>query len=271
MSGPLPFPDFDPVAIAIGPLAIRWYALAYIAGLLAGWWWAARLARLPGSAVPPAKLGDFLTWAIVGIIAGGRLGYVLFYQPGHFLAHPLEIVYLWQGGMSFHGGLAGIVAAIVLFARANGIPVLALGDLVAAAGPIGLFLGRLANFVNGELFGRASDVPWAIVFPNGGPAGRHPSQLYEALLEGIVLFAVLAALMLRPWVRARPGIVAGSFVAGYGVARFIVEFFREPDSFLGYLAFGATMGQLLSLPLIAVGAGFIAWGLRHRLPATAAR
>ncbi|MGE0254291.1 MAG: prolipoprotein diacylglyceryl transferase [Alphaproteobacteria bacterium] len=271
MSGPLPFPAFDPVAIAIGPFAIRWYALAYIAGLLAGWWWAARLARLPGSAVPPAKLGDFLTWAIVGIIAGGRLGYVLFYQPSHFLAHPVEIVYLWQGGMSFHGGLAGIIAAIILFARANSIPVLALGDLVAAAGPIGLFLGRLANFVNGELFGRPTDVPWAIVFPNGGPEGRHPSQLYEAALEGVVLFAVLAVLMYRPWVRARPGIVAGGFVAGYGIARFIVEFFRQPDAFLGFLAFGATMGQLLSLPLIAIGAGFIVWGLRHPLPGAAAR
>ena len=271
MSGPLPFPDFDPVAIAIGPLAIRWYALAYIAGLLAGWWWAARLARLPGSTVPPAKLGDFLTWAIVGIIAGGRLGYVLFYQPGHFLAHPVEIVYLWQGGMSFHGGLTGIVAAIILFARANGIPVLALGDLVAAAGPIGLFLGRIANFVNGELYGRATDVPWAIVFPHGGPVGRHPSQIYEALLEGVVLFALLAVLMHRPWVRARPGIVAGSFVAGYGVARIVAEFFREPDAFLGFLAMGTTMGQLLSLPLIAIGAGFIAWGLRHPLPAATAR
>jgi phosphatidylglycerol:prolipoprotein diacylglycerol transferase len=263
MSGPLPFPDFDPIAVQIGPLAIHWYALAYIGGLLAGWWYVNRLTRRPPRVTDAAAVGDFVTWAIVGVIAGGRLGYVLFYKPAFFLAHPDQIFAVWQGGMSFHGGLLGVIAAIVLFTRKRAIPLFAFGDLVACAAPIGLLLGRLANFVNGELYGRASDVAWAVAFPAGGGIGRHPSQLYEAALEGLALFALLFVLHRWTRLRYRSGALTGIFFAGYGCARFAVEFFREPDAHLGFLFAGATMGQLLSLPLIAAGIALIAWAY-HR-------
>ncbi len=259
----LPFPAIDPVLVSFGPFVIRWYALAYIAGLLIGWWLVARKADqppVPGMAwaLTRVRVDDFLLWATLGVILGGRIGYVVFYQPAYYLAHPLDIFAVWQGGMSFHGGLAGVVTAIVLFCRAKSIAIFALGDLIALAAPIGLFFGRIANFINGELFGRAADVPWAVVFPRGGPAPRHPSQLYEAALEGLVLFAVLAALAHFAHARARPGLLTGAFFAGYGSARIIVEFFREPDVQIGYLAFGTTMGQWLSLPLIAIGVWLIA-------------
>ncbi|MGE0653421.1 MAG: prolipoprotein diacylglyceryl transferase [Alphaproteobacteria bacterium] len=276
----LPFPAIDPVLISVGPFAVRWYALAYIAGLLIGWWVVARLADsfpaptatnetaasnaaegLPRR-LTRALVDDFLLWATLGVILGGRIGYVAFYNPAHYASHPLEIFAVWQGGMSFHGGLVGVIAAIILFCRRKGLPVFALGDLIALVAPIGLFFGRLANFINGELYGRVSDVPWAMVFPRGGEMPRHPSQLYEAGLEGIVLFLVLLALVRFARARERPGLLTGAFIAGYGVARVIVEMFREPDPQLGFLAFGTTMGQLLSLPLIAVGLWLVARACR---------
>jgi phosphatidylglycerol:prolipoprotein diacylglycerol transferase len=260
----LPFPDIDPIAVALGPLAIRWYSLAYIVGLIAAWRYCRRLAERPPNAVDPDQFDDFLLWATLGVVLGGRLGYVLFYKPAFFLANPLEILVIWQGGMSFHGGAAGVILAIILFARKRGISWLSLGDLVACAVPIGLFLGRLANFVNGELYGRAADVPWAMVFPRDPEQiPRHPSQLYEAGLEGIVLFLLLYLLVRRGWLE-RPGAIGGAFLAGYGLARIIVEFFREPDAHLGFLLGFTTMGQVLSFPLIIAGVILIAWGYRAK-------
>jgi phosphatidylglycerol:prolipoprotein diacylglycerol transferase len=250
----LPFPAIDPVAVEIGPIAIRWYALAYIVGFVAGWRYCMALAdRDP---TPPTRrdLDDFLAWAVIGTILGGRLGYVLFYNLPYFALHPLDALMVWQGGMSFHGGLLGVLAAIVAFALRRGISPFALGDLIACAAPIGIFLGRVANFVNGELYGRPSDAPWAVEFPRGGFVPRHPSQLYEAALEGVLLFLVLFVLARRPDVRAKPGLLAGVFLMGYGLGRIVAEFFREPDPQLGFLFGGATMGQLLSVPLVLAGA-----------------
>jgi phosphatidylglycerol---prolipoprotein diacylglyceryl transferase len=269
----IPFPAFDPVLISIGPVAIRWYALAYIFGILLGWLYARAIIRSERLWGGPASLtavdfDDFVLWVTLGTILGGRLGYVLFYNPAYFAAHPAEIVQLWKGGMSFHGGFLGCVLAVMLFARARGIPMLSLGDITCAVGPIGLFLGRLANFVNAELWGRPTDVPWAVAFPSGGPLPRHPSQLYEAALEGLVLFAVLAFLI-RGGALRRPGLVIGAFALGYGLARSFAELFREPDPQLGFLWGGLTMGMLLSLPMILAGAGFIAFAL-SRKPAPAA-
>ena len=249
----IPFPAIDPVLVAVGPLVIRWYALAYIAGIVLGWWLAKRLVRLSPVAATPEQVDDFVTWATLGIVLGGRLGYVLFYRPDHYLAHPLEILAVWQGGMSFHGGALGVIAALVLFCRQQRLDLLAFADRVTAVVPIGLFFGRIANFINGELWGRVADVPWAMVFPTGGPEPRHPSQLYQAGMEGVLLFILLQVLVHNPAIRARRGFVAGAFLAGYGVARFIGEFFRQPDAFLGFLFAGATMGQLLSVPMILVG------------------
>jgi phosphatidylglycerol---prolipoprotein diacylglyceryl transferase len=262
-----PFPAFDPVLISIGPLAIRWYALAYICGILLGWLYARaiiRSERVWGGPAPLSALDfdDFVLWATIGVILGGRLGYVLFYNPSYFASHPIEILQLWHGGMSFHGGFIGCVLAVVLFAPSRGIPTLSLGDLCCAVGPIGLFLGRLANFINGELWGRPTDVPWAVVFPNGGPLPRHPSQIYEAMLEGLILFVLLGFLIHRGALR-RPGLIIGTFALGYGAARSFVEFFREPDAQLGFLWGGLTMGMLLSLPMIVAGAAFIWVALRR--------
>lgn len=260
------FPAIDPVAIAIGPFAVRWYALAYITGILVGWRYCLWLARRRPVFFAPQAIDDFVLYATIGIVAGGRLGYVLFYNLQHFIDHPLEAFMIWQGGMSFHGGLIGVLTAILLFARRVGAPFLAIGDIVAAATPIGLFFGRLANFVNGELFGRpAPEVPWAMVFPRGGPVPRHPSQLYEAALEGLVLFAILLLLARRAEIRERPGQVGGAFLVGYGIFRSLGELAREPDAHIGFLAFGATMGQLLSLPMIVAGLALIAYA-RSRPP-----
>jgi len=257
----LPFPAFDPVLVHLGPVAIRWYALAYIAGILAGWLYARRLIRterLWGGPAPMTVVDfdDFVLWVTLGIILGGRTGYVLFYNFSYFVANPAEIFQLWKGGMSFHGGFLGCVLAVVAFARLRGIPFLSLGDVTCAVAPIGLFLGRIANFINGELWGRVSDVPWAMVFPNAGPLPRHPSQLYEATLEGIVLFVVLA-IMIRSGALRRPGTIIGSFALGYGMIRIFCELFREPDAQLGFLWQWLTMGMLLSLPLMLAGIGFI--------------
>jgi phosphatidylglycerol---prolipoprotein diacylglyceryl transferase len=266
------FPLFNPIALQIGPIAIRWYALAYICGIVLGWLYARSLVkkeRLWGGPAPISlvQLDDFILWVTIGIIVGGRTGYVLFYNPVFFAQHPSEIFELWKGGMSFHGGFLGCVAALMLFARNNGISILSLGDITTAVGPIGLFLGRLANFINSELWGRPADasVPWAMVFPNGGPLPRHPSQLYEAGLEGILLFTILAV-MIRMGALKRPGLILGSFITIYAFARITGEFFREPDPQLGFLWGGLTMGMLLSVPMIIAGAILIVMAWRRKTP-----
>jgi phosphatidylglycerol---prolipoprotein diacylglyceryl transferase len=270
----LPFPAIDPVLISIGPLSIRWYALAYIVGILFGWWYARRLAannRLwgaTGSPIRPLDIDDLVVWATIGIIVGGRLGYVLFYDLGAFLAAPLTIFEVWHGGMSFHGGFLGTVIAMVLFARSRRIPILSLFDMVAPSVTVGLLLGRLANFVNGELWGRPGDVPWAMVFPSADLQPRHPSQLYEALLEGLVLFLVLRFCTHRQLRLRQPGFVSAIFAIGYALARIIAEFFRQPDFQIGYLAGGLTMGMLLSLPLLL--AGVVLLVIASRRPAASA-
>lgn len=248
------FPVIDPVLIEIGPFAIRWYALAYIGGLVLGWIYLRWLVQRPGWRLTLEDLDDLLLYVTLGVVLGGRIGYVVFYKPGFYLAHPGEILAVWQGGMSFHGGMLGVIVAMALFAWRRGISFLEIGDAVAAAVPIGLFFGRLANFINGELFGRASEAPWAMVFPHGGPVARHPSQLYEAALEGLVLFLILFWFARRKRVPATAGQLGGLFLIGYGLARSFVEFFREPDAHLGFLLGGSvTMGQVLSLPMILVG------------------
>ena len=266
------FPEIDPVAVSIGPFAIRWYALAYICGIVLGWIYARVLIRSEkvwGGPAPiaPVQLDDFILWVTLGIIIGGRTGYVLFYNPAFFIQNPAAILKLWEGGMSFHGGFLGCVAAVILFAIRNNISILSLGDITTAVAPIGIFLGRLANFIKGELWGRPADasVPWAMVFPDGGPLPRHPSQLYEAGLEGILLFAVLAV-MVRMGALKRPGLILGSFIAIYALARIASEFFREPDPQLGFLWGGLTMGMLLSVPMIIVGVILIMMAWRRGTP-----
>jgi len=264
------FPVFDPIAIAIGPIAIRWYALAYIFGIVLGWLYARSLLKNERLWDGPApitlvQLDDFILWATVGIIVGGRTGYVLFYNFAFFMQHPAEIFELWKGGMSFHGGFMGCVIAVILFARANNVSILSLGDITTAVAPLGLCLGRLANFINSELWGRPADpsLPWAMIFPNGGPLPRHPSQLYEAGLEGVLLFIVLAV-MIRLGALKRPGLILGSFIAIYGLARIVSEHFREPDPQLGFLWGGLTMGMLLSVPMVIAGATLIAMTWRRK-------
>lgn len=259
----LEFPQIDPVALQIGPLAIRWYALAYIAGIVLGWRLLRRLAEAAPVAATKAQVDDYITWATLGIIIGGRLGYVLFYRPGHYVFHPLEALMVWQGGMAFHGGALGVIIATLLFCRGQKLDALRLGDRVAVVVPIGLFFGRIANFINGELWGRAADVPWAMIFPADRlQIPRHPSQLYQAGLEGVALFALMLALWSIKANRARTGLLTGALLAGYGVARLSGEFFREPDAHLGLLVAGATMGQLLSLPMVLAGAWLI-WRSRR--------
>jgi phosphatidylglycerol:prolipoprotein diacylglycerol transferase len=258
----IPFPAIDPVAVAIGPFVVRWYALAYIVGLLLGWRYCLVLADRPPRLVERRDIDDFLVWATLGVVLGGRIGYVLFYQPGYYLQHPIEALYLWHGGMSFHGGALGVTLAILLFTRARRLPVLAFSDVIAEAIPIGLFFGRIANFINGELFGRETDIPWAMVFPNGGPVPRHPSQLYEAVCEGLLLFLLLLLAEHRG-ARRRPGIVTGLFLIGYAVARMSGELFRQPDAQLGFLVFGTTMGQVLSIPVLIAGFILIWWARRQ--------
>jgi phosphatidylglycerol:prolipoprotein diacylglycerol transferase len=262
----IPFPAIDPIAISLGPFAIRWYALAYIVGLLIGWRYCLALAGRPPHYVARHDVDDFLVWATLGVVLGGRIGYVLFYKPGYYFDHPIEALYVWHGGMSFHGGALGVTLAIIWFTRHRRIPLLAFADIIVEAIPIGLFFGRIANFINGELYGRPSNVAWAMIFPNGGPVARHPSQLYEAFCEGVLLFLLLfAAERLRA--RQRPGFVTGLFLVGYAAARMSGEFFREPDPQLGFLIFGTTMGQLLSIPLLVAGILIIAWALRVPAPA----
>ncbi len=250
----------------IGPLMIHFYALAYIVALLIGW----RLVRYLASQRPMAATGeqvdDFLTWATLGIILGGRIGYVLFYQPGFFFHHPTDIIAVWDGGMSFHGGFLGVTIAIIWFCTKNGINVFRFADRIAVSVPIGLFLGRCANFINGELWGRPAPAwfPFAMVYPEAGPEPRFPSELIEACLEGIILFIALLAASRSEAIRARTGTLTGLFVMGYGIARIIGECFREPDPFLGFLPFGTTMGQLLSIPMVLIGIAIVWYAGRSR-------
>ncbi|MEM8791729.1 MAG: prolipoprotein diacylglyceryl transferase [Pseudomonadota bacterium] len=299
----IPFPEIDPALfrLELGGMefALRWYALAYIGGLLGGWWLMVRLmkrpALWPGNRAPmtPAQPEELLTWMVVGVVLGGRLGFVFFYNPGYFLANPAEILQVWQGGMSFHGGFIGVILATIIYTRAKGIPLLQAGDAVALATPFGLFLGRMANFVNGELWGRPTEVSWGMVFPSvevmgqsfpqllpgGENVARHPSQLYEAALEGLLLFIVMWWLALaRNWLK-HPGALIGIFFIGYGAARTFVENFRQGNSefitpnnpFGHYLRFGdlpdsggLTMGQILSLPMIAIGVVFLLLAFRRQ-------
>ncbi|TWF54550.1 prolipoprotein diacylglyceryl transferase [Neorhizobium alkalisoli] len=257
----IPFPDIDPVAFSIGPLAVHWYGLAYVAGIMLGWFYARKLIARPSlwpkdeAPLTAANLDDFLVWIAAGIVLGGRTGYVLFYDLPSVMENPIRALEIWNGGMSFHGGLIGATLAMILFARRNKLPVWSMFDTVAAVVPLGLCFGRIANFINGELWGRLSDMPWAIVFPTGGPFARHPSQLYEAGLEGIVLLLVLALMIFRFRALKVPGVISGTFVCGYALCRIFVEFFREPDAQLGYLlgTNWLTMGMILSLPMIAIG------------------
>ncbi|GMV55636.1 MAG: prolipoprotein diacylglyceryl transferase [Betaproteobacteria bacterium] len=250
-------PQFDPVAIQLGPLAVRWYGLMYLLGFALFAWLGRRRAAAAG--LDARAIDDLLFYGVVGVILGGRLGYVLFYKPAYYLAHPLEILAVWTGGMSFHGGFLGVLIAIGLYAHRTGRSWLALTDFIAPLVPLGLAAGRLGNFINGELPGRVTDVPWAMVFPQFDLLPRHPSQLYQFALEGLLLFALLWRYSARP----RPnGAVSAVFLIGYGAFRFIAEFGREPDSFLGLIAFGLSMGQWLSLPMIA--AGLWLWQRAHR-------
>jgi len=254
------FPNIDPVAFSIGPFAVRWYALAYIAGLIFAIWYAKRLVSTPKlwaerkPTLTPQQVDDLFIWITLGVILGGRIGYVLFYNPLHFLMNPLDIFRMWEGGMSFHGGFLGVVVALLIYGSRHGATLDRLLDLGAAATPMGLGLGRLANFINGELYGRAGDVPWAMIFPNDPQQiPRHPSQLYEAALEGLVLFIIVRIATHRFQALAHPGRASGLFALGYGLSRIIVEFFREPDAQLGYFFGFITMGMILSLPLVAIG------------------
>ena len=255
----------NPIALDLGFFQIKWYSLAYISGILLGWWYLLKLLAQPGAPMARRHADDLVFYATLGIILGGRLGYVIFYAPEMF-GSPWKILKLWDGGMSFHGGVIGTSIALILFARANKLNWLRVHDYVACCVPFGLFFGRLANFVNGELWGKATDVSWAIVFPTGGPVPRHPSQLYEAALEGVVLFLVLWFAFWKPKARYAPGRLVGLFVLGYGVARFIVEFFREPDSQLAEFAArtGLHMGQWLCVPMILGGAYLIATSAKRR-------
>jgi phosphatidylglycerol:prolipoprotein diacylglycerol transferase len=268
MSAPLQFPDFDPVIFHIGPyFALRWYALAYIGGLVIGWRLLRRLVLKTPEVATQLQVDDYLTWATLGVILGGRLGYVFFYQPMAFLQAPLTIFQVWHGGMSFHGGMLGVAIATFLFCRLNKINVLGFADRVAMVSPVGLGLGRIANFINGELWGRPAPdwLPWRMVFP-GSEDGipRHPSEIYQALMEGLILFIVLQMAGSRACVRERFGMLTGIFLLGYAIARIIGEFFRQPDPFLGFLWAGATMGQLLSIPMGLAGIVLIITANRQR-------
>jgi phosphatidylglycerol:prolipoprotein diacylglycerol transferase len=268
----LPFPDFDPVLVQIGPFAIRWYALAYVAGILLGWRYVAGLVKNPslwgprGAPATTTQIDDLILWITLGVIIGGRLGHVFFYTPSIIVSDPFEVVKVWNGGMSFHGGALGVLIAILGFAHVNKIDVFRLGDAVAACVPIGLFFGRVANFINGELWGRPSDVPWAVIFPAAdGITPRHPSQLYEAALEGIVLFIILRWATHSAGLLQRRGVVAGMFFLGYALFRTFVEHFREPDRYLPHFPLGLTMGMMLSAPMVILGL-FLVWrGLREPL------
>ncbi|MEA1937788.1 MAG: prolipoprotein diacylglyceryl transferase [Pseudomonadota bacterium] len=248
----MPFPDIDPIAFQLGPLAVRWYALAYLAGFVASWAWLKRIVRSTGGKPDERDIDDFLTWAVIGVILGGRLGYVMIYNSAHYLTHPAEILMIWRGGMSFHGGLLGVLIVLWIFSHRRGYGFFTIGDPLVCVAPVGLFFGRLANFVNGELFGRPTDGPFGVVFP-GESFARHPSQLYEALLEGVLLLILMMTARRYPFFRDRPGALSGLFFVGYSLVRFTVEFVRMPDSQIGFVIGPLTMGHLLSIPMTAFG------------------
>ena len=296
----IPFPAIDPIAVSLGPFAVRWYALAYIVGLIIGWRYCLMLADRPPRLIARKEIDDFLVWATMGVVLGGRIGFILFYNLPFYIDHPLQMLELWHGGMSFHGGALGVTIAIMVFCRQRGLSIFALSDIVIEAIPIGLFFGRIANFINGELWGRMTDVAWAIIYPNGavganavppnllglcqsvtfadGSSGfncpRHPSELYEAACEGVLLFLLLLYFE-RRGVRRQPGIETGIFLIGYAIARMSGELFRQPDVQLGFLfqigGFGVTMGQLLSIPVLVAGVVIIWWMRRASRAAAASR
>ncbi len=250
-------PNFDPIAFSIGPVSVRWYGLMYLVGFGISYTLGrVRIASARPARISVAALDDLLFFCVLGVVLGGRLGYVLFYKPGYYFSHPLEIFYVWQGGMSFHGGFLGVLLALAYVARRHALRVLEMTDFFVPLAPLALAAGRLGNFINGELWGRKTDVPWGMVFPAAGPEPRHPSQLYQFGLEGVLLFVLLWVYSARP----RPsGAVSAAFLVGYGAFRFIAEYFREPDDFLGLLALNLSMGQWLSLPMIVAGLGLFAW------------
>lgn len=256
--------NIDPVALSLGPLVIRWYALSYLAGFLLGWRYCLGLVGAQHSVRPNKDhIDDFLTWAIIGVILGGRLGYVLFYQFNYYVSNPMDVLKVWQGGMSFHGGMFGVMLAMMIYASRKEMNVFRLSDIVCAAAPIGLFFGRIANFINGELYGMKTNSNWGVVFADGGIAPRHPSQLYEAFLEGVVLFVILRVLIKNP--NTKPGVVTGVFLLGYGLFRAVVEFVREPDAHLGLIWGIISMGQILCLPMIIGGALMVSFATQGRL------
>lgn len=268
----MPFPDIDPVLIHIGPFAIRWYALGYVAGILIGWRYITSMARnqalwpLRGAPASPAQIDDLILWITLGIIVGGRLGHVFFYTPSLVVTDPLEVFKTWKGGMSFHGGVLGVLIATLLFARVNKVDVFRLGDLITAAAPIGIFFVRIANFINGELWGRPTSLPWGVVFPDAGIMPRHPSQIYEALLEGLLLFIILRIATHHAKLLNRRGVVAGMFFLGYAVCRIALENVREPDAYMPNFPLGLTMGMMLSIPM-AIGGAWLIWrGMSEPLP-----
>ncbi|WP_348708108.1 prolipoprotein diacylglyceryl transferase [uncultured Pseudoalteromonas sp.] len=255
----LQFPDIDPVIFSVGPLSVRWYGLMYLIGFALAMWLANRQAEKPNSGWTKEQVSDLLFYGMLGVILGGRIGYVLFYQFSYFIENPLYLFRIDQGGMSFHGGTLGVITAIAIFAWTRKKSLFEVGDFVVPLVPLGLLAGRIGNFINGELWGRVTDVPWAFIFPTGGPEPRHPSQLYEAFLEGLMLFLILQWFIKKP----RPaGSVAGVFLLGYGVFRFIVEYFREPDAHLGLFAGVISMGQILSLPMVIGGLGLLIWAYK---------
>ncbi len=261
----LNYPQIDPIIFEIGPLAIRWYSLAYVAGIVLGCLYADYLNKKPPSQKNLKVFDDFMTWVVLGIVIGGRLGYVLFYNFSFYIYHPLDILKLWEGGMSFHGGFLGVVTACIIYCRKNKIDLMALFDLAACTAPIGLFFGRMANFINGELYGRVTDSPVGMIFPHAGSLPRHPSQLYEAVLEGLVLLIITSILVNFTRAKEKPGLLSGVFLFGYGLARIIVENFREPDDQIGFLFANVTTGQMLSVPMVLGGIGLMVYAGRKRL------
>jgi phosphatidylglycerol:prolipoprotein diacylglycerol transferase len=258
------YPNFNPVALDLGLLKIHWYGVAYAMGILLAWRYCVWQIHKKPLHISSKALGDYIPWAVVGIILGGRLGIALFYNFDYYSQHPLEIFYIWKPGMAFHGGLLGVILATLWYCHRNKLPLLELGDLIATGAPIGLFFGRCANFINGELWGRPTDVPWGMIFPHVDNLPRHPSQLYEAFLEGILLFVILYFLTTRTDYRAkRPGFLSGIFLIGYGCARILVEYFREPNSHIGYFIGGTTLGQWLSFPLIIGGFACLIFSRHH--------
>lgn len=267
------FPQIDPIALSIGPFDIRWYALAYIAGFIGGLYLVKYFRKkYPSPYFNQTAIDDLLTWVVIGVIIGGRFGYVFFYNAGYYLSNPVDILKIWQGGMAFHGGLIGVITAMILFAWKRGIPFFSLSDRIAVVTPLGLMFGRIANFINGELFGRTTDFHYAFIFP-GSDIPRHASQLYQAATEGLLLFVILLVLQSQKNIREKYGILSGTFLAGYAFCRFFVEFTREPDAHLGFIAMGLSMGQLLCIPMALAGIGIIIYAIRqptkefkHKLP-----